>query len=399
MLDRSRREWDALAQRLASEGIGALALDLRGHGESAAAPRRRQSQSTTPRWCCDVRAARRYLAQRSDVQQTRVGITGASLGANLAALAASADAIHRQPGAAVAVARLPRAAHRGGGAEDRPRPVLLVAGDDDPYASRSARELQKAGGGPRELLILRQAGHGTDDARRAIPTLAGCAGGLVSPDVAMILVPCLRNPSSSAWPACFSAFSSAGSSAASRRRSRAATTQPRPPPPRRSRRRRAPPLDESRAAALEATIAKNPSDAESRVQLGNLYFDAERFAEATEWYEEALKIDPKDVNASTDLGIAYYYMNQPDRALQQFDRSLAIDPKHAKTLLNIGIVRAFGKQDLEGRGESVAAGDRRRARRRRKRRRRGRRSTACGRRIPTHGRLVRAAAESARQVS
>ena len=55
-------------------------------------------------------------------------------------------------------------------------------------------------------------------------------------------------------------------------------------------------------------------------------------------------------------------MNQPDRALAQFERSLAIDPKHTKTLLNIGIVRAFGKQDLEGRRESVAAGDRDRAR-------------------------------------
>ena len=100
--------------------------------------------------------------------------------------------------------------------------------------------------------------------------------------------------------------------------------------------------------ALEATIAKNASDVESRVQLGDLYFDAERFADATRWYEDALKIDPKHVNASTDLGIAYYYMNQPDRALQQFERSLSIDPKHTKTLLNIGIVRAFGKQDLEG---------------------------------------------------
>ena len=110
----------------------------------------------------------------------------------------------------------------------------------------------------------------------------------------------------------------------------------------------APPFDESRARTLEATIAKNGSDVESRVQLGDLYFDAERFADATKWYEDALKIDPKHVNASTDLGIAYYYMNQPDRALQQFERSLAIDAKHTKTLLNIGIVRAFGKQDLEG---------------------------------------------------
>ena len=110
----------------------------------------------------------------------------------------------------------------------------------------------------------------------------------------------------------------------------------------------APPFDQARATALEGTIAKNASDVESRVQLGDLYFDAERFADATRWYEDALKIDPKHVNASTDLGIAYYYMNQPDRALQQFERSRSIDPKHTKTLLNIGIVRAFGKQDLEG---------------------------------------------------
>ena len=107
-------------------------------------------------------------------------------------------------------------------------------------------------------------------------------------------------------------------------------------------------FDESRAAELKAAIDKNKSDVASRVQLGDLYFDAERFAEATSWYQSALEIDPKNINASTDLGIAYYYMNQADRALEQFNRSLAIDPKHSKTLLNVGIVRAFGKQDLEG---------------------------------------------------
>lgn len=110
----------------------------------------------------------------------------------------------------------------------------------------------------------------------------------------------------------------------------------------------APPLDESRIAALRAAAEKDPADAAVRVQLGDLYFDAERFPEAARWYEDALRADPKNVNASTDLGIAYYYMNQADRALGQFERSLALDPQHTKTLLNIGIVRAFGKQDLDG---------------------------------------------------
>lgn len=108
------------------------------------------------------------------------------------------------------------------------------------------------------------------------------------------------------------------------------------------------PLDEARAAALRATAERDPRDSRSRADLGNLYFDAGRFEEAARWYEDSLRIDPRDPNISTDLGIAYYYTNQPDRALQQFDRSLQVDPKHSKTLLNIGVVRAFGKQDLEG---------------------------------------------------
>ncbi len=110
-------------------------------------------------------------------------------------------------------------------------------------------------------------------------------------------------------------------------------------------------LDESRASALKTTAQQNPSDVASRVDLGNLYFDAGRYADAADWYQQAMRINPKDVNVSTDLGIAYYYMNDPDKALAQFDASLAIDPKHAKTLMNVGIVRAFGKQDLKGAAE------------------------------------------------
>lgn len=108
------------------------------------------------------------------------------------------------------------------------------------------------------------------------------------------------------------------------------------------------PLDESRAAELRGAAERNAGDRAPRVELGDMYFDAGRFQEAARWYEDALKIDPRDPNVSTDLGIAYYYTNQPDRALAQFERSLAIDPKHSKTLLNVGVVRAFGKQDLEG---------------------------------------------------
>ena len=107
-------------------------------------------------------------------------------------------------------------------------------------------------------------------------------------------------------------------------------------------------LDESQVNALKSIAEREPSSVKPRVDLANLYFDAERYDDAIKWYGEALKLQPNDVNVSTDLGVCFYYTNQPDRALAQFERSLAIDPKHAKTLLNVGIVRAFGKQDLDG---------------------------------------------------
>ena len=107
-------------------------------------------------------------------------------------------------------------------------------------------------------------------------------------------------------------------------------------------------LDETKVNALKTVAEREQSNAKPRVELGNLYFDAERYDDAIKWYAEALKIDPNDVNVSTDLGVCYYYANQADKALEQFAHSLKVDPKHAKTLLNLGIVRAFGKQDLDG---------------------------------------------------
>jgi tetratricopeptide (TPR) repeat protein len=107
-------------------------------------------------------------------------------------------------------------------------------------------------------------------------------------------------------------------------------------------------LDEARVRTLSTAAEQRPQDAAVRVELGNTYFDAERYPDAVKWYQAALAIDPKNVNASTDLGVCFYYMNQADEAIAQFERSLAVDARHAKTLLNLGIVRAFGKQDLKG---------------------------------------------------
>ena len=131
----------------------------------------------------------------------------------------------------------------------------------------------------------------------------------------------------------------------------------------------APALDVQRAAELERTASAQPANAAVRVELGNLYFDAERFDLAVPWYEAALKLDPKNVDVSTDLGVCYYYTNQVDRALAQLDHSLAIDPKHVEDAAQSGHrprVRQAGSRAARpsrGRRSSTIAPDSEEARR------------------------------------
>jgi dienelactone hydrolase len=160
MLHKSRRDWDAVASRLAADGIGALAVDLRGHGESSGGIPEGDNADYSV-LVRDVTAARRYLSSRSDVQSSRIGIVGASIGANLAVLEASAD-----PAVASIALLSPSADYRGLRIDAAmkkygTRPALFIASDDDPYASRSVKELQKSGTGTREVLIVNRAGHGT----------------------------------------------------------------------------------------------------------------------------------------------------------------------------------------------------------------------------------------------
>jgi dienelactone hydrolase len=155
MLQKSRRDWDQAAARMAGEGIGVLAIDLRGHGESPGNAQDLQGMVQ------DVRAAKRFVAARPDVMPSRIGVAGASFGATLAALAAADD-----PGIVSLALLSPSTDYRGIRIEPAvrkygARPLLLVASNDDGYASRSARDLQKSGGGIREMLVLTRAGHGT----------------------------------------------------------------------------------------------------------------------------------------------------------------------------------------------------------------------------------------------
>lgn len=96
---------------------------------------------------------------------------------------------------------------------------------------------------------------------------------------------------------------------------------------------------------LKSMLASNPKDLGSLIQLGNLYYDSGRFAEAVDAYGRALELDPKNADVRTDRGTSYWNIGQPDAALAEFTKSLEVAPTHAQTLYNMGVVYLNGKKD------------------------------------------------------
>lgn len=90
---KDRDEWADIAPIFRRNGIAALALDLRGHGESvrrltADGPQRVDYQKFRPRdyqdMMMDLNMAFDWLADQPGIDKHRIGIIGADLGANLA---------------------------------------------------------------------------------------------------------------------------------------------------------------------------------------------------------------------------------------------------------------------------------------------------------------------------
>jgi alpha-beta hydrolase superfamily lysophospholipase len=154
MLGRPKDDWQAVADRLAAAGVHALAIDLPG-------PDRPGGSQELLRWHEDVRAAVTFVAGLAAVRPGALGMAGASLGANLVAVAAAAE-----PGVRSIALVSPSLDYRGVRIEapmERygARQALLAASVQDPYAARSVRELATIGTGTREVRWSNVPAHGT----------------------------------------------------------------------------------------------------------------------------------------------------------------------------------------------------------------------------------------------
>ncbi len=108
-----------------------------------------------------------------------------------------------------------------------------------------------------------------------------------------------------------------------------------------------PTQDSGQMFALEQQVKSNPNNASAWMQLGNMYFDANKFQDAIQAYTQYLSINPNNANVLVDLGVMYRRAGNTTEAISSFDKALEIDPKHQHAHFNKGIVLFYdvGFQD------------------------------------------------------
>jgi alpha-beta hydrolase superfamily lysophospholipase len=148
--------WRPFALALASSGVSSLAIDLRGHGATGGAEDWTLAQQ-------DTAAAIAWLRSVDGLDPERIGIAGASIGANLALVQAADD-----PGSVAAAAALSpgldyfRVAIDGRAEELGDLPLFLAASEQDGYSAETVRTIAAQAPVEPTAAIFDGSAHGTD---------------------------------------------------------------------------------------------------------------------------------------------------------------------------------------------------------------------------------------------
>jgi tetratricopeptide (TPR) repeat protein len=99
---------------------------------------------------------------------------------------------------------------------------------------------------------------------------------------------------------------------------------------------------------LEERVSENPDDQDLWTELGNAYFDSDRYLEAIDAYRRSLELDSGNANVWTDMGIMYRRIGEYPQALSAFERAVREDPAHQMSRFNRGIVLYYDMEDTIG---------------------------------------------------
>jgi cytochrome c-type biogenesis protein CcmH/NrfG len=105
---------------------------------------------------------------------------------------------------------------------------------------------------------------------------------------------------------------------------------------------------------LETHLTHAADNVDTRIRLGNAYFDSGNFQSAITHYARALEMNPGNPDVTVDLAIAYRRIGRSDVAVEIFNKALRLNPRHINARYNLGLVLKLDINDIQG---AIAAWD------------------------------------------
>ena len=106
-------------------------------------------------------------------------------------------------------------------------------------------------------------------------------------------------------------------------------------------------MADAQAAPLIEKLKSDPNNVGLLENIGNVYYDAQQFPTAIDYYQRVLKVEPANTGVRTDMATAYWYTGNADTSIAELQKSLSYEPNKANTLFNLGIVEWQGKMDID----------------------------------------------------
>ncbi len=98
------------------------------------------------------------------------------------------------------------------------------------------------------------------------------------------------------------------------------------------------PVDSTKVAALMKKISANPKDTASLLALGDIYFAAADYKNASIWEQKALDDNPKNLAALLAIGAAQFNVGNNAEAKKHWLKAVALDPKSAEGHYDLGFL-------------------------------------------------------------
>lgn len=106
-------------------------------------------------------------------------------------------------------------------------------------------------------------------------------------------------------------------------------------------------MADAQAAPLFDRLKSEPANPDLLVGIGNIYYDAQQYPIAVDYYGRVLMSAPSNAAVRTDMATAYWYMGNADTAIAEFNKALTYAPTNPNTLFNLGLVQWQGKKDIK----------------------------------------------------